>query len=158
MCASPVSSGRRRNRAARPRRSASHRNTATTLGLPGIPPDPSLNRTFTTTSAQRFSLSATAVAVPGLALNALLEEDGSASSAQVTIAASSTFGSVPALRPQNLISSSAPAGWIAASPDATLHLQWTAPRTIGSIQLTPYGAGIAAQPTQVLISSPCGEP
>ena len=108
------------------------------------------------TSAQRFSLSATAVAVPGPALNALLDKMGSATPAQLTIAASSTFGSVPALRPQNLLSSSAPAGWIAASPDATLHLQWTGPRTIGSIQLTPYGAGIAAQPTQVLISSPEG--
>jgi arabinofuranan 3-O-arabinosyltransferase len=133
-----------------------HRNTATTLGLPGIPPDPSLNRTFTTTSAQRFSLSASVAAVPGPALNALLDYLGSAKPPQLTIAASSTFGSVPALRPQNLLSSSAPAGWIAASPDATLHLRWTGPRTIGTIQLTPYGVGIAAQPTQVLISSPAG--
>ncbi len=109
-------------------------------------------------SAQRFTLSASVVAVPGAALNALLDDLGSATPPQLTIAASSTFGSVPALRPQNLLGSSAATGWIAASPDATLHLQWTGRRTIGSIQLTPYAVGIAAQPTQVLISSPRGEP
>ena len=133
-----------------------YRNTATTLGLPGIPTDPDLNRVFTTASAQRYTVSASAVAVPGPTLNTLLDDVGAAKPAQLTISASSTFGSVPALRPQNLLSTSSPAGWIAASPDATLHLQWPGQRTISTIQLTPYSVGIAAQPTQVLISTPSG--
>ena len=106
-------------------------------------------------SAQRYTLSASVVAVPGTALNTLLDDLGSGKPPQLTIAASSTFGSVPALRPQNLLGATA-TGWIAGSPDATLHLQWTGRRTVSSVQLTPYSVGIAAQPTQVEISSPQG--
>ena len=131
------------------------RDTATTGGLPGVPPEPALNRTFTVPSAQRYTLSASVVAVPGTALNTLLDDLGSGKPPQLTIAASSTFGSVPALRPQNLLGATA-TGWIAGSPDATLHLQWTGRRTVSSVQLTPYSVGIAAQPTQVEISSPPG--
>ena len=131
------------------------RDTATTGGLPGVPLEPALNRTFTLPSARRYTLSASVVAVPGPTLNTLLDDLGSSKPPQLTIAASSTFGSVPALRPQNLLGATA-TGWIAGSPDATLHLQWTGRRTVSSVQLTPYSVGIAAQPTQVEISSPQG--
>ena len=123
------------------------------LGLPGDPPEASLNRTFTTPAAGNFQVSASVTAVPGAALNALLDRLGSASSAQLRVTASSTFASLPALRPQNVLDG---AGWIAAGPDATLHLRWKGQRSIDEIQLTAATVGIAAEPTRVLISSPDG--
>ncbi|MGD0699577.1 MAG: alpha-(1-_3)-arabinofuranosyltransferase family protein [Trebonia sp.] len=123
------------------------------LGLPGDPPEADLNRTFSTATAASFGVSAEVTAVPGAALNALLGRLGSAASAQLRISASSTFGSLPALRPQNLLDGT---GWIAAGPSATVHLRWTGQRAISEIQLTTATVGIAAEPTRVLISSPAG--
>ena len=134
-----------------------HRDTATTFGLPGAPPEPALDRTFTLPAAQRFAVSASVTAVPGAALNALLDRVGSGTPAQLHITASSTFGSLPALRPQNLLESGG-TGWVAAGPDATLHLQWKGQRTIDEIDLVASTVGIAAEPTRVLITSPGGNP
>ena len=133
-----------------------HRDTATTLGLPGAPPEPALDRTFTTPSVQRFAVSASVTAVPGAALNALLDRVGSGTPAQLNITASSTFGSLPALRPENLLASSGGTGWVAAGPSARLHLQWKGQRTIDEIDLVASTVGIAAEPTRVLITSPGG--
>jgi arabinofuranan 3-O-arabinosyltransferase len=132
-----------------------HRDTATTFGLPGAPPEPALDRTFTVPAAQPFTVSASVTAVPGAALNALLDRVSSATPAQLHITASSTFGSLPALRPQNLLASGGN-GWVAAGPDATLHLQWKGQRTIDEINLVASTVGIAAEPTRVLITSPGG--
>ncbi len=129
------------------------RDTGEPLGLPGNPPEPDLNRTFTTPAAARFGVSASVTAVPGAALNALLDRLGSAASAQLRISATSTFADLPALRPQNLLDGT---GWIAAGPSATLQLRWKGQRTIDEIQLTTATVGIAAEPTRVLITSPAG--
>ena len=123
------------------------------LGLPGDPPEATLNRTFSTPAAESFRVSATVTAVPGTALNALLDRLGSAAAAQLRVTASSTFADLPALRPQNLLDGT---GWIAAGPAATLHLRWKGQRSIDEIQLTPATVGIAAEPTRVLITSPDG--
>lgn len=133
-----------------------HRQTATSLGLPGAPPEPALDRTFTTPAAQRFDVSATVTAVPGAALNTALGRLGSARPAQLRITASSTFGDLPAVRPQNLLAGAAGTGWVADGPRATLHLRWPGQRTIGEIDLTESTVGIAAEPTRVLITSPGG--
>jgi len=132
------------------------RDTATTLGLAGNPPEPDLDRTFTTQAAERVRLSGTVTAVPGTALDTLLGRLDSKTPAQLRISASSTFESLPALRPQNLLGGGTLSGWIAAGPDATLHLQWTGRRSIDQIQLTAATLGIAAEPTRVLITSPDG--
>jgi arabinofuranan 3-O-arabinosyltransferase len=129
------------------------RDTGTTLGLPGSPPEADLNRTFTTPGAERLRVSVTVTAVPGAVLDALLDGLGSAAPAQLHISATSTFGSLPALRPQNLLDGT---GWIAAGPAATVHLSWNGRRAIGEIRLTAATLGIAAQPTRVLITSPDG--
>ena len=92
-----------------------HRETSTTFGLPGAPPEPALDRTFTVPAAQRFTVSASVTAVPGAALNALLDRVGSGTPAQLQITAGSTFGSLPALRPQNLLENGGN-GWVAAGP------------------------------------------
>ena len=132
-----------------------HRESSSTFGLPGAPPEPALDRTFTVPAAQRFTVSASVTAVPGAALNALLDRVGSGTPAQLHITASSTFGSLPALRPQNLLENGGN-GWVAAGPDATLHLQWKGQRTIDEIDLVAPTVGIAAEPTRVLITSPGG--
>ena len=103
------------------------RATGEALGLPGDPPEADLDRAFSTPAAASFGVSAEVTAVPGAALNALLDRLGSASSAQLHISASSTFGSLPALRPQNLLDGT---GWIAAGPSATVHLRWKGQRAI----------------------------
>ena len=91
--------------------------------------------------------------MPGAALNALLDRLGSAAPAQLSISATSTFASLPALRPQNLLEGT---GWIAAGPSATVRLHWKGQRRIGEIQLTAPTIGIAAEPTRVRITSPDG--
>jgi arabinofuranan 3-O-arabinosyltransferase len=130
-----------------------HRDVTTTLGLPGNPPEADLNRTFTTPAAARFGVSASVTAVPGAALNALLDRLGPAASAQLRISATATFASLPALRPQNLLDGT---GWIAAGPSATVRLRWKGQRRIDEIHLTSATIGIAAEPTRVLITSPDG--
>ena len=101
-------------------------------------------------------MSASVTAVPGAALDALLDRAGSGTPAQLHITATSTFGSLPALRPQNLLDSGGSNSWVAAGPHATLHLRWSRQRTIGEIDLVASPVGIAAQPTRVLITSPGG--
>jgi arabinofuranan 3-O-arabinosyltransferase len=133
-----------------------HRETPTTFGLPGAPPEPALDRTYTIPAGERFAVSGSVTAVPGAALNALLDRVGSGAPAQLHITASSTFGSLPAVRPQNLLESSGGTGWLAAGPSATLHLRWKGRRTIDEIDLTASTVGIAAEPTRVLITSPGG--
>lgn len=133
-----------------------HRETASAFGLPGAPPEPALDRTFTTPAAQHFALSASVTAVPGAALDALLDRAGSGTPAQLHITATSTFGSLPALRPQNLLDSGGGNSWVAAGPHATLHLRWGRQRTIDEIDLVASPVGIAAEPTRVLITSPGG--
>jgi arabinofuranan 3-O-arabinosyltransferase len=130
------------------------RDLGTSAGLPGSPPEAALNRTFTTSAKQRFTAAGTVTAVPGAELNSLLASLDTGKP-QLTITASSTFGSLPALRPENLLDGSAD-GWVAAGPHASLHLKWTGQKTIDQIQLTAPTVGIAAQPTRVLISSPDG--
>jgi arabinofuranan 3-O-arabinosyltransferase len=131
------------------------RASGTALGLPGNPPETSLNRVFSTPAAERVNISATVTAVPGAALNALLSRVAARSRTPVrlSVTATSTFGSLPALRPQNLLGGN---GWIAGGPHATLRLRWKGRRTIDEIDLTLATVGIAAQPTRVLISSPAG--
>jgi arabinofuranan 3-O-arabinosyltransferase len=130
------------------------RATSTSIGLPGQPPEAALNRTFTTAQRQRFQVAGTATAVPGAQLNALLASLSPAKP-QLSITASSTFGSLPALNPENLLDGGV-AGWVAAGPHASLHLKWTGQKTISQLNLSAPTVGIAAQPTEVLISSPAG--
>jgi arabinofuranan 3-O-arabinosyltransferase len=131
------------------------RDLGSSIGLPGSPPEAALNRTFTTTGQQKFTVAGTVTAVPGSQLDSLLSSLDPGPT-QLTISASSTFGSLAALSPRNLLNGSSSAGWIAADDHASLHLKWTGTRSISQINLTAPTEGIAAQPTRVLISSPAG--
>jgi arabinofuranan 3-O-arabinosyltransferase len=129
------------------------RAPATSIGLPGESPEPNLDRTFTTSSPGGYTLSAQASAVPGAALSALLSSLDS-KAAQVSITASSTFGSLPSLSAENLLDGAG--SWIASGPDATVHLKWQGTVAVDEIDLTAASTGIAAPPTRVLITSPAG--
>jgi arabinofuranan 3-O-arabinosyltransferase len=131
------------------------RATSSSIGLPGQPPEAALNRTFTTSQQQRFQVAGSATAVPGAPLNSMLDSL-STGKPQLTITASSTFGSLPVFRPQNLLDGSSATGWVASGPGASLHLAWSGKRQISEIELTAATTGIAAQPTQLLITSPAG--
>ncbi|HEY2521090.1 MAG TPA: alpha-(1-_3)-arabinofuranosyltransferase family protein [Streptosporangiaceae bacterium] len=130
------------------------RDLGSSIGIPGSPPEAALNRTFTTSGRQRFQVAGTVTAVPGTQLNSLLSSLDPGQP-QLTITASSTFGSLPALSPQNLLTGSS-AGWVAGDEHASLHLKWTGTKSISQLNLTAPTEGIAAQPTRVLISSPAG--
>ncbi len=113
---------------------------------------PPLARRFTTPAAAPLRLTATAVALPGPALTALLARLTTGGPGQVRIIASSTLGSLPSLAPGDLL---ATGPWIAGGPHPVLRLSWTGDRRIADLALTPDN-GIGAFPEKVRITSPDG--
>ncbi|HEX5288540.1 MAG TPA: alpha-(1-_3)-arabinofuranosyltransferase family protein, partial [Streptosporangiaceae bacterium] len=86
--------------------------------LGGAAAYPPLARTFTTTAATApLRLTATAMALPGPALTALLSRLTPPAAGQLRVTATSTLGSLPALAPAQLLSSPPPRA-AAATPDA----------------------------------------
>ena len=141
---------------------------------------PPLARTFTTTTPAPLRMTATAMALPGRALTALLRRLTPAAPGQLQVTATSTLGSLPTLAPAHLLSTPpsassaapsaphvsaasgsaaqvtvAPGPWIAASAHPVLRLSWTGDRRIADLTLAP-DAGVGAFPQRVRISSPAG--
>ncbi len=114
---------------------------------------PPLARTFTTPGTRAFKVSATAVALPGTALDTLLARLAPARKHALQVSASSTFGSLPSLAVANLFNGTGP--WIAASTNAVIHVSWRGDRRIATMRVTP-AEGFAAAPESVQISSPGG--
>lgn len=114
-------------------------------------------RTFRTPTAQRLSMSATAVTTPGTALDRLISSLAPASGSTFQVVASSTWDSLPAYSPDNLFSAGSSSPWIASSadPDPELHITWQGTRTISEMVLTP-ASGSATFPTRVEVASPQG--
>lgn len=132
------------------------RDTAMALGLPGAPPEPALNRTFTTPATADFRFAATASAIPGPALDSLLNRLADHGPKTLHIQADSTFGNLPSMSARNLLDGSDATGWLAADAHSGLHLRWSGTRRIDTIRLTFVKAGISAAPTKVRISAPGG--
>jgi arabinofuranan 3-O-arabinosyltransferase len=145
---------------------------------------PPLARAFTTTTAAPLRMTATAMALPGPALTALLRRLTPPGPGQLQVTATSTLGSLPALAPAELLgpsppgtasaatasgssvwpgaasataaSTSAASGpWIAGSAHPVLRLSWTGDRRIADLTLAP-DAGVGAFPQRVRVSSPAG--
>jgi arabinofuranan 3-O-arabinosyltransferase len=131
-----------------------HRNTNPPQGLPSGQPEGPLARTFTTGAATDLRVSATAVAVPGSALNGLLDGYRPGDPA-LAISASSTWGSLPQFRASNLIDGDYRTGWVAGGADPVLHLSWSGDRTISELNLLAT-TGLASAPTQIELSSLAG--
>jgi arabinofuranan 3-O-arabinosyltransferase len=137
-------------------------------GEPGPQASQVLARTFQmppalVSSGQPVTETATAVAVPGPALDHLVSGLAPASGSAFQVTASSTWGSLPRYGPDNLFSSASTVGpassgpWIAAPSDTSplLHVMWQGIRTISEMVLSP-ASGVAAFPASVEVASPQG--
>ena len=131
-----------------------HRDTVSPAPLAVAQPESTLARTFDTSSTQDYTVSATATAVPGDALDALLGRSA-ATRGGLTATASSTWGSLPEYRAANLIDGDWQTAWLAGGPNPVLHVSWAGMRTIDEIILVP-ASGIANTPTEVRISGTNG--
>ncbi|HLK72619.1 MAG TPA: alpha-(1-_3)-arabinofuranosyltransferase family protein [Streptosporangiaceae bacterium] len=113
-------------------------------------------RSFTVASPAAFGVQATALALPGAGLDALLSslpERPGPGVLEVSVA--STPGAEPAGFPASLISGSARAPWTADTASPVIHLRWQGKRSIGSLIVRP-AAGLPSTPLTVKITSPDG--
>jgi arabinofuranan 3-O-arabinosyltransferase len=115
---------------------------------------PPLARTFATADPGQFDFAASALAVPGPALDAILTSLTPVRAKTLEVTASSTYGSLPSLAAANLLRSD-PGPWIAGSQHASLRLSWLGMRTIKSLVIRPL-PGFAAAPESIKITSPDG--
>lgn len=129
---------------------------------PAAAPDSSqasevLARTFQVPAAQQLSMTATAVATPGAALDRLISSLVPASRSTFQVTASSTQDSLLQYSPDNLFSSRDDTPWIASSadPNPLLHVTWQGKRTISEMVLTPASSA-ATFPASVEVDSPQG--
>ncbi|HVB42367.1 MAG TPA: alpha-(1-_3)-arabinofuranosyltransferase family protein [Streptosporangiaceae bacterium] len=116
---------------------------------------PPLARTFETRAERAFHLAATAIAVPGRALDALLRRLTPRRKHMLVVTANSTLGSLPSLAPTGLFSGGTPGSWIAGGPDPTIRLRWSGKRLVRQLIIQPV-PGFSAAPEVIEISSPDG--
>jgi arabinofuranan 3-O-arabinosyltransferase len=116
---------------------------------------PPMARSFVTDGADPFTLRASAIAVPGTALDTILTGLTPVRRSTLEVTASSTYGSLPSLAPANLFRRDRPGAWIAGGEHATLRLSWPGARTISQMTIQPL-PGFAAAPETVKITSPHG--
>jgi arabinofuranan 3-O-arabinosyltransferase len=116
---------------------------------------PALARIFTTAAPGPFAFRASAIAVPGPALDAILTSLTPVSRDTLEVTASSTYGSLPGLAPANLFRPDHPGPWIAGGQHAALRLSWLTKRTITRMVIQPL-PGLAAAPESIKITSPQG--
>lgn len=112
-------------------------------------------RTFATAAPGRYGFRASAIAVPGPALDAILTSLTPAGKGTLEVTASSTYGSLPGLAPANLFRRDHPGPWIAGGQHAALSLSWLGKRTIRRMVIQPL-PGFAAAPESIKITSPQG--
>jgi arabinofuranan 3-O-arabinosyltransferase len=120
------------------------------LDLLRMPAEPIMARQFSTPRQMSVNVTGRALPRPSPALDTLI------GSSALTITASSSFGSLPSFRPQNLIDGDLTTSWVAASPKASIHMQWPHAVTLSSLTLVDTSIPFAAPPEEVLISSPAG--
>ena len=134
-----------------------HQQAADPAVTPGPQASQVLARTFQTSAAQRLSLTATAVATPGPALNRLIASLTPASRSAFQVTASSSWDSLPQYGPDNLFGSDGGLPWLASSTDANpqLRISWHDKKTIGELVLSP-ASGAATFPATVEVTSPHG--
>ncbi|MGW5715167.1 alpha-(1-_3)-arabinofuranosyltransferase domain-containing protein [Amycolatopsis sp. NPDC003865] len=131
-----------------------HRDATSPWPLGGGQPEPQLARTFDTGSAENVVATATAVATPGAALDALLERTPAAKPA-VQASASSSWGALPQFRAANLVDGNWRTPWVAGGPDPVVHLSWSGARRIDELAIVP-ASGVTATPTKIRIAGTDG--
>jgi arabinofuranan 3-O-arabinosyltransferase len=132
-----------------------HRQVPSPSTLASPAADPPLARTFTTPGPQTLSVAGSALALPGAALDAALDQLAPAEKSVLNVTASSTWGSLPQFGPANLFSAVNGTAWVSGSPNPVIHLSWRGNRRIDRMVLSP-AFGISAAPDSVLVTSPNG--
>ncbi|MDN3296393.1 alpha-(1-_3)-arabinofuranosyltransferase family protein [Streptomyces ficellus] len=123
-------------------------------GLSPASAEVGLHRQFLTRTAGAYALRATALPVPGDALDELLYRLAPEQRRKLTATADSTARLGSSLTPRNLVDGDLTTAWIAGER-AVIHLRWPGKRAVGEIVFAPAG-GLSARAQQVEISSPDG--
>ncbi|GHH36417.1 alpha-(1-_3)-arabinofuranosyltransferase domain-containing protein [Streptomyces candidus] len=123
-------------------------------GLSPVSAEVGLHRQFTIREEGAYSLKATALPVPGDALDQLLYRQAPDQRRMLTATADSTAKLGTSLSPRNLVDGDLTTSWISGSK-SVLHLRWPEKRPVGEIVFAAAG-GLSTRPEQVEISSPDG--
>ncbi|MGW7411982.1 alpha-(1-_3)-arabinofuranosyltransferase domain-containing protein [Streptomyces sp. NPDC054863] len=123
-------------------------------GLSPVSAEVGLHRQFTTREDGAYALRATALPVPGEALDRLLYGIAPDQRRQLTATADSTARLGSSLTPRNLVDGDLTTSWISGNK-SVLHLRWPEKRPVGEIVFAAAG-GLSTRPEQVEISSPDG--
>ncbi|WP_044363912.1 alpha-(1-_3)-arabinofuranosyltransferase domain-containing protein [Streptomyces natalensis] len=124
-------------------------------GLSPVSAETGLHRQFHTDAGASYAVSGKALAVPGPALDTLMDKIAPEQKDRITATADSTsFGFGQSLSPRNLVDGDLTTAWIAGDRP-TLHLRWPGRKKIDQIVLAAAG-GISTRPEQILINSPDG--
>jgi arabinofuranan 3-O-arabinosyltransferase len=139
---------------AKPQAFSFHQQVPSPLTLANPAAGPPLARTFVTPGAQSLQMTADTVALPGSALDAVLDRLTPGRKSVLSVSASSTWGSLPEFGPANLFTKGV-RPWISGSANPVIHLSWHGKRRISRMVLEP-AFGISAAPESVKITSPNG--
>ncbi|MEU9730318.1 alpha-(1-_3)-arabinofuranosyltransferase family protein [Streptomyces sp. NPDC048002] len=123
-------------------------------GLSATGTEAGLHRTFSTGSAGTYEVRASAVPVPGEALDRLLYEVAPEQQNRIVATADSTARLGAGLSARNLTDGDLTTAWIAGDRP-TVHLSWEGKQAVDEIVL-PSAGGLSSRPAEVHISSPDG--
>ncbi|MGW5974067.1 alpha-(1-_3)-arabinofuranosyltransferase domain-containing protein [Streptomyces sp. NPDC055186] len=130
-----------------------HRSADPT-GLSPTGAENGLHRLFTAGTAGAYEVAASAVAVPGEALDRLLYEVAPEQRARITATADSTARLGAGLTARNLTDGDLTTAWIAGDRPV-VRLSWDGKQPVDEIVLAAAG-GLSTRPTEVHVSSPDG--
>ncbi len=116
---------------------------------------PPMARTYTLADPAALVLRASALALPGPGLDALLDKIRPPGRGVLQVSAASTPGARTAQFPVSLFSGSGGAAWIADTAHPVIHLSWQGKRRITSLIAAPAAGGVSS-PLAVEITSPDG--
>ncbi|WP_063787128.1 alpha-(1-_3)-arabinofuranosyltransferase family protein [Streptomyces sp. NBRC 110028] len=122
-------------------------------GLAPVSAEVGLHRQFRTGGGGTYAIAGQALAVPGGALDALLNRTG-AKGPRIEITADSTSRTGTALSARNLLDGDLTTAWIAGD-SPVLHLRWPEKRRVSELVLAAAG-GLSTRPEEVLVNSPDG--
>ncbi|WAZ21522.1 DUF3367 domain-containing protein [Streptomyces cinnabarinus] len=123
-------------------------------GLSATGTEAGLHRSFTTSASGTYEIAASAVPVPGEALDRLLYEVAPEQQDRIVATADSTARLGAGLAARNLTDGDLTTAWIAGDRP-TIHLSWEGKQAVGEIVLPPAG-GLSSRPSEVHIGSPDG--
>lgn len=130
-----------------------HRS-ANQSGLSPVTGEAGLHRRFTVTADGSHKVRASAVAVPGAALDELLYKVAPDQRQRITASADSTSDLGNGVSARNLTDGDLTTAWIAGDRPV-IHLRWPGKVAVGEIVLPPAG-GLSTRPEKIEISSPDG--